>query len=120
RRHLRDPHPELRPPHHRRARGLAAGGNLAGARSVLEQARVLADKAPELRTQIAEADAALARHADRHRAEELLHDARLLIKVDDHEDAARKLARVLELVPGHPAAQALLEQVRAARKRPKP
>jgi len=100
------------------ARGLAAGGNLAAARGALEQARALADKASELRTQIAETDAALARQADRHRAEELLHDARLLLKVDDHEDAARKLARVLELVPGHPAAQALLEQVRAARKRP--
>jgi hypothetical protein len=46
-----------------------------------------------------------------------LRDARLLMKVDDHEDAARKLARVLELIPGHPAAQALLEQARAARKR---
>jgi serine/threonine protein kinase len=101
-----------------RAQGLAAAGNLAGARSALEEARSLADKAPELRTQIAEADAALARHSDRRRAEDLLRDARLLVKVDDYEDAARKLARVLELVPNHPAAQALLEQVRAAKKRP--
>jgi serine/threonine protein kinase len=101
-----------------RAQGLAAAGSFAAARSALEEARSLADKAPELRTQIAEADAALARQADRRRAEDLLHDARLLVKVDDYEDAARKLARVLELVPGHPAAQALLEQVRAARKRP--
>ncbi len=90
---------------------------MTAARGALEEARALADKAPELRTQIAEADAALARHSDRHRAEELLRDARLLMKVDDHEDAARKLARVLELVPGHPAAKALLEQARAARKR---
>jgi serine/threonine protein kinase len=99
------------------ARGLAAGGNLTAARGAIEEARALADKAPELRTQITEADAALARHSDRQRAEELLRDARLLMKVDDHEDAARKLARVLELIPGHPAAQALLEQARAARKR---
>jgi serine/threonine protein kinase len=103
-----------------RAQALAARGNLAAARGALEEARALADKAPELRTQIAEADAALARQADRRRAEDLVHDARLLIKVDDYEDAARKLARVLELVPNHPEAQALLEQVRAARKRPPP
>ncbi len=100
-----------------RAQGLAAAGNFAGARGAIEEARALASKAPELRTQIAEADAGLARQADRHRAEELLRDARLLLKVEDHEDAARKLARALELVPGHPAAQALLEQVRAARDR---
>jgi hypothetical protein len=47
----------------------------------------------------------------------LLRDARLLMQVDDHEDAVRKLVRALELVPGHPAAQALLEQARAAIRR---
>jgi eukaryotic-like serine/threonine-protein kinase len=115
-----------------RTERLAAAGDMGGARGALEEARVLADKAPELRTQIAEADAALARQADRRRAdranpagpagpagafEGLLRDARLLIQVDDHEDAVRKLVRALELVPGHPAAQALLEQARAAIRR---
>jgi serine/threonine protein kinase len=102
------------------ARRLAAAGNPAAARGAVEEARTLADKVPELRTRVAEADAVLARHADRRRAEELLRDARLLVKVEDHEDAARKLAKVLELAPGHAAAQALLEQVRAALKRPAP
>jgi serine/threonine-protein kinase len=109
-----------------RTERLAAAGDLGGARGALEEARALADKAPELRTQIAEADAALARQADRRRAdrphpagpaEELLRDARLLMQVDDHEDAVRKLVRALELAPGHPAAQALLEQARAALRR---
>ncbi|HXO26407.1 MAG TPA: hypothetical protein VOA80_03620, partial [Thermoanaerobaculia bacterium] len=115
-----------------RTEQLAAAGDLGGARGALEEARALADKAPELRTQIAEADAALARQADRRRAdranpagatgpagpaEELLRDARLLMQVDDHEDAVRKLVRVLELTPGHPAALALLEQARAAIRR---
>jgi eukaryotic-like serine/threonine-protein kinase len=109
-----------------RTERLAAAGDLGGARGALEEARALAEKAPELRTQIAEADAALARLADRRRtdrakpegpAEGLLRDARLLMQVDDHEDAVRKLARALELVPGHPAALALLEQARAALKR---
>jgi len=97
--------------------GGAAAGDLAGARGALEEARALADKAPELRIQIAEVDAALALQGDRQRAEELVRDARLLLKVEDYEDAARKLARALELVPGHAAAQTLLEQVRAGRKR---
>lgn len=105
---------------------LAAAGDLGGARGALEEARALADKAPELRTQIAEADAALSRQADRRRAdrpsqagpaEGLLRDARLLMQVDDHEDAVRKLLRALELAPGHPDAQALLEQARTAIKR---
>jgi serine/threonine-protein kinase len=112
-----------------RTERLAAAGDLGGARGALEEARALAEKAPELRTQIAEADAALARQADRRRAdrahpadaagpaEGLLRDARLLMQVDDHEDAVRKLARVLELVPGHPGALALLEQARATIKR---
>ncbi len=112
-----------------RTERLAAAGDLGGARGALEEARALAEKAPELRTQIAEADAALARQADRRRAdranpanpagpaEGLLRDARLLMQVDDHEDAVRKLVRALELVPGHPAAQALLEQARAAIRR---
>ncbi len=112
-----------------RAQRLAAAGDLGGARGALEEARALADKAPELRTRIAEADAALARQADRRRAdradsagpagpaEGLLRDARLLIQVDDHEDAIRKLLRALELAPGHPAALALLEQARAAIRR---
>ncbi len=108
------------------AERLAAAGDLGGARGALEEARALADKAPELRTQIAEADAALARQADRRRAdrpnpagpaEGLLRDARLLMQVDDHEDAVRKLVRALELAPGHPDAQALLEQARAAIRR---
>ena len=109
-----------------RTERLAAAGDLGGARGALEEARALADKAPEMRTRIAEADAALARQADRRRAdranpanpagpaEGLLRDARLLMQVDDHEDAVRKLARALELAPGHPAALALLEQARAA------
>jgi eukaryotic-like serine/threonine-protein kinase len=118
-----------------RTERLAAAGDLGGARGALGEARGLAEKAPELRTQIAEADAALARQADRRRAdranpaspagpaglaspaEGLLRDARLLMQVDDHEDAVRKLVRALELVPGHPAAQALLEQARAAIRR---
>jgi serine/threonine protein kinase len=109
-----------------RTEQLAAAGDLGGARGALEEARALADKAPELRTQIAEADAALARQADRRRAdranpagpaEGLLRDARLLMQVDDHEDAVRKLVRALELAPGHPDAQALLEQARAAIRR---
>lgn len=115
-----------------RTQRLAAAGDLGAARGALEEARALAEKAPELRTQIAEADAALARQADRRRADRakpsgpagladpadgLLRDARLLMQVDDHEDAVRKLARVLELVPGHPAALALLDQARAAIKR---
>ncbi len=96
--------------------GGAGTGDLAAARGALEEARALADKAPELRIKIAEVDAALALQGDRRRAEELVRDARLLLKVDDFEDAARKLARALELVPGHTAAQTLLEQVRAARR----
>jgi eukaryotic-like serine/threonine-protein kinase len=109
-----------------RTERLAAAGDLGGARGALEEARALADKAPELRTQIAEADAALSRQADRRRAERpdpagpvegLLRDARLLMQVDDHEDAVRKLLQALELAPGHPAAQALLEQARAAVRR---
>jgi serine/threonine protein kinase len=112
-----------------RTERLAAAGDLGGARGALEEARALADKAPELRTQIAEADAALARQADRRRAdranlagpagpaEGLLRDARLLMQVDDHEDAVRKLVRALDLAPGHPDAQALLEQARAAIRR---
>jgi serine/threonine protein kinase len=109
-----------------RTERLAAAGDLGGARGALEEARALADKAPEMRTQIAEADAALARQADRRRAdrpdpagpaEGLLRDARLLMQVDDHEDAVRKLVRALELAPGHPDAQALLEQARAAVRR---
>jgi len=115
-----------------RTQRLAAAGDLGAARGTLEEARALAEKAPELRTQIAEADAALARQADRRRADRahppgaagradpadsLLRDARLLMQVDDHEDAVRKLVRVLELVPGHPAALALLDQARAAIKR---
>jgi serine/threonine protein kinase len=101
-----------------RARRLGAAGDLAAARAQLEQARALGDKTPELRAWAEEAGADLARQADRQRAEELLRDARLLIKVDDHEDAARKLARVLELVPDHAAAKALLAQARSARERP--
>jgi serine/threonine protein kinase len=112
-----------------RTERLAAAGDLGAARGALEEARALAEKAPELRTQIAEADAALARLADRRHADRahpsgaagpvdgLLRDARLLMQVDDHEDAVRKLARALELVPGHPGALALLDQARAALKR---
>jgi hypothetical protein len=100
------------------ARRLAAAGDHAAARGALEEARGLADRAPDLRTQVAETDAALARLADRHRAEELLRDARLLLKVEDTEDAARKLQQALELAPGHAAAQALLDQLRGAGKRP--
>jgi serine/threonine-protein kinase len=124
-----------------RTERLTMAGDLGGARGALEEARGLADKAPEMRTRIAEADAALARQADRRRAERanpagpagpagpadpagpagpaegLLRDARLLMQVDDHEDAVRKLVRALDLVPGHPAAQALLEQARAAIRR---
>ena len=124
-----------------RTEGLAAAGDLGGARGALEEARALADKAPELRTQIAEADTALARQADRRRADRaspagaadpagtagtaaadrtvdgLLRDARLLMQVDDHEDAVRKLVRALELAPAHPGAQALLDQARAAIRR---
>ncbi|HXO42291.1 MAG TPA: hypothetical protein VN999_12625, partial [Thermoanaerobaculia bacterium] len=109
-----------------RTERLTAAGDLGGARGALEEARALADKAPEMRTQIAEADAALARQADRRRAnrpdpagpaEGLLRDARLLMQVDDYEDAVRKLVRALELAPGHPDAQALLEQARAAIRR---
>jgi serine/threonine protein kinase len=46
-------------------------------------------------------------------AAELLRDARLLLKVEDFADAARKLARLLEIQPGNAAAQALLEQARS-------
>jgi serine/threonine protein kinase len=111
-----------------RARRLAAAGDLAAARAQLEQAHALGDKIPELRalaeeagaTLAEDAGATLARQADRQRAEDLLRDARLLIKVDDFEDAARKLARVLELVPDHAAAKALLAQARGARRPPLP
>jgi serine/threonine protein kinase len=101
-----------------RARWLAAAGDLAAARAQLEQARALGDKTPGLLALVEEAGATLVRQADRKRAEELLRDARLLIKVDDYEDAARKLARVLELVPDHAAAKSLLAQARGPRRPP--
>jgi serine/threonine protein kinase len=102
-----------------RVRQLAAAGDLAAARGVAAEARALAARLPELREALAEAEAAVTRQAaDRRRAEELLHDARLLLKVEDFADAARKLSKVLELVPDHPTARALLQQARERAARP--
>jgi serine/threonine protein kinase len=121
---------------HRRAGQLAQAAAAVGAKleaGEIEEASRLLDWAvvrfgatPELREQWEQLEErkrqaqAEARHADHRRADELVRDAHLLVKVEDHEDAARKLAKALELAPGHPAAQALLDQVRAARKRPAP
>jgi predicted Zn-dependent protease len=91
-------------------------GELEEASRLLDWAVARFGPAPALREQWERLEQ-LKRQAASRRAEELLRDARLLLKVDDHEDAARKLARVLELVPGHPAAWALLEQARKGRGR---
>jgi tRNA A-37 threonylcarbamoyl transferase component Bud32 len=96
-----------------RARELAAT-DPGAAYAQLEQARALGVKTPELRAKADEVGAGLEREAGRRRAEELMRDARLLVKVEDYEDAARKLAQALELVPDHAAARALLAQARAA------
>ena len=101
-----------------RARQLADAGDLPAARAQLQQARALGLKTSEHQAAAAGLDARLARAADARRAEELLQDARLLLKVEDREDASRKLLQVLELVPDHPAARTLLDQARKPPKRP--
>ncbi len=96
-----------------RARQLAAAGDLEAARGAAAQARELAARLPELRDAAAGLEVELKRQAaDRRRAEELLRDARLLLKVEDFADAARKLGKALELVPDLAGARPLLEEAR--------
>lgn len=52
------------------------------------------------------------------RLAELLANAQLLARLDQHDQAARELERLLVLNPGHLEAVELLAQVRAARARP--
>jgi tRNA A-37 threonylcarbamoyl transferase component Bud32 len=51
-------------------------------------------------------------------AGDLVREARMLFEVQAFEEAARKLGQALRLVPGHAAAQALLEQIRKAHPHP--
>jgi eukaryotic-like serine/threonine-protein kinase len=90
---------------------------LAEASQLLDWAVVRFGATAELRNQWEQLEQRKRRQrelAEQRRAEDLLRDARLLLKIESYEEAARKLTRLLDLQPNHAAAKTLLDQARAA------